>query len=519
MPALLIVLVLALVPAAAASAAPADPPREAPRAKAAKRPLLRTYVDLSPRFRGPRIPRSFLGFSLEYTQIPRYLGAPAPNTPLVELLRGLGEGGLGPPVIRMGGGTTENTWVPMGPHNPPGIYQRLSTQELDLLAGELRAADALAIMGINTTYPRSPIHAVQAQAMAEHLGRDRIMAFELGNEPGLYTDRYWYTDKSGKDHNVRPRGWGIRDYLSEIRSVSRDLREVTPSIPVSGPATDYRIRWIKAIPRFARAAGRDMGMVTIHDYPLTACEEGDGPDRLGKILEEGPRIGAAIRTEKVVELVRRKRLGVPVRLTETNSASCGGLPGASDRFASALWGIEHLLSMAAVGASGINFHASSPGYQPFTVRRGENWAPVVTVRPLFYAMRVFADATRNRPRLIPTTYFDDRRRWGTIVRTWGLHDDKEDEVRLITVYKRGPRSGTVQVKVPRGAESATLQRLEARTVQSRDGITWGGRSYATPTDGQLQGDLVTETVRRRGAKRYRYRMTPGSAAMLTVKLR
>ena len=48
--------------------------------------------------------------------------------------------------------------------------------------------------------------------------------------------------------------------------------------------------------------------------------------------------------------------GKPFLLFETNTASCGGFPGISDTFTSALWGIDHALQLAHSNFSGALFH-------------------------------------------------------------------------------------------------------------------------------------------------------------------
>ena len=42
---------------------------------------------------------------------------------------------------------------------------------------------------------------------------------------------------------------------------------------------------------------------------------------------------------------------------ETNTASCGGFPGVSDAFASALWGVDYAMQLAHSNFSGALFHA------------------------------------------------------------------------------------------------------------------------------------------------------------------
>ena len=42
---------------------------------------------------------------------------------------------------------------------------------------------------------------------------------------------------------------------------------------------------------------------------------------------------------------------------ETNTASCGGFPGVSDSFASALWAVDWALQLAHTNLTGALFHA------------------------------------------------------------------------------------------------------------------------------------------------------------------
>ena len=57
---------------------------------------------------------------------------------------------------------------------------------------------------------------------------------------------------------------------------------------------------------------------------------------------------------KIISL-RWPRPACAYRLTESNDY-LGGVPGASDAFASALWALDHLHWWAAHGAAGVNFH-------------------------------------------------------------------------------------------------------------------------------------------------------------------
>jgi hypothetical protein len=66
--------------------------------------------------------------------------------------------------------------------------------------------------------------------------------------------------------------------------------------------------------------------------------------------------------------------GLPLLMTETNTASCGGFPGVSDSFGAALWALDYGLQMAFGNFSGAFFHIT-----------GQNSS--FNVRPFFRSFR------------------------------------------------------------------------------------------------------------------------------------
>ena len=57
----------------------------------------------------------------------------------------------------------------------------------------------------------------------------------------------------------------------------------------------------------------------------------------------------------------------------------------ADRFASALWGLDYMFTVAKNNCTGINFHGGSRGFTPIIVKKGQ----AVTPQPLYYAMLFF----------------------------------------------------------------------------------------------------------------------------------
>ncbi len=94
--------------------------------------------------------------------------------------------------------------------------------------------------------------------------------------------------------------------------------------------------------------------------------------------------------------------GVPFRLSETNSFYNGGCPGASDTFASALWGLDYLSWWAAHDADGINFHTGDHVSGATTTYSLFKTSPTgYHVHPLGYAVKAFALAGSGQ--VVPVT--------------------------------------------------------------------------------------------------------------------
>jgi hypothetical protein len=83
-------------------------------------------------------------------------------------------------------------------------------------------------------------------------------------------------------------------------------------------------------------------------------------------------------------------IGVPFRMTETNSFFHGGAPGVSDSYGSSLWVIDHLFTIAMGGASGANLHGGGSGYSYSPI--ADIGGTVIEARPEYYGALLFTMA-------------------------------------------------------------------------------------------------------------------------------
>jgi hypothetical protein len=454
---------------------------------------------------GPAIRPGFVGLSLEFPAVRAYTGSDpaAVNPVLVRLIRNLAPGAS--PVLRIGGDSTDWTWLPVPGVAPPADVSYSLTQ------GWMRTTRALAgavggqlILGVNLAMKRPALAAAEAQGMIAGLGRRRVLALEIGNEADVYPSFPRYRNALGVSVHVRSHSYSFGAFTQEFMRVRRTL----PDVPVAGPAF-ANTTWMAHLPAFL-AAEPGLGLVTFHRYPLSCFAQAGTPKypTIADLLASYASHGLAHSVARYVALAHAQ--GLQFRLDELNSVSCGGRRGVSDTFASALWSLDSLFELAKVGVDGVNVH-TLPGapYEPFSFSHsGGRWRAVV--HPLYYGLLMFAQAAPPGGRLLAVTQAVPRG-----VKLWAVLAP-DQVIRYVLINKSGlPR--TVRLRPPGGTRRATLEQLRAPSLHATAGVTIGGRTFGASTlTGGLSGQAVTPVVKvAHGA--YNIRLTPGSASMVTVR--
>jgi len=210
--------------------------------------------------------------------------------------------------------------------------------------------------------------------------------------------------------------------------------------------------------------------------------------------------------------------GLPLRVGETNSVSCHGKAGVSDSFASALWGLDVLFTLARAGLRGVNFHiydlARSPGrYNPIVSAATETapgtWAYATSVRPLYYAMLLFSRAAGDY--FLPVTLS------GTAANLKAYAVGNGTSVRVFVLNKDNKAAGSVVIAPSRALGTATITYLWAPALSSTTGTTLGGQVVDRRT-GALP-HLSTTTIKPDlDDHAYRVPVPVASVAMITLRL-
>ena len=446
----------------------------------------------------------FLGLSLEFPTVEAYAGTDpgALNPVFLQLVRNVSPGQQ--PSIRIGGDSTDWAWWPVSSVNRPrGI--RISLTPLWMQVTHALAADlnAKLILGINLEADSARLAAAQARAFLSGLGANRIQALELGNEPELYHGYGWYKNAKGDEVPGRAANWSFDRYLADYAKIERSLPRVTLAGPSIGSAN-----WLAHLGSFAKAQRGRVRVVTVHHYGLAHCSaRSEGPS-IADLL--APDASSSVGTTTPSLVAAAHSHGDSIRVDEMNTVSCGGTPGVSNAFASALWTVDSLFAMARAGVDGVNLHTfGGAAYELFTFRPFDGvWT--ASVKPQYYGMLLFAQAAPPRSRLLRV------RSAGGLLHAWATRAP-DRRTRIVLINDDPWHSRSLAVRVPRGTGAASVERLLAPRLGATAGVTLGGQSFgAVTTTGQLAGTRQVASVKPRGGA-YTVSLPAGSAALLTLR--
>jgi Glycosyl hydrolase family 79 C-terminal beta domain len=463
-----------------------------------------TAVMIDPGANDPVVPQGFLGLSIEYPALEAYAGTdPSSLDPVFEqLVRNLAPGGA--PVLRIGGNSADRTWWPVaGVSRPPGVTFNITPQWLQVTHALAQTLGAHLILGVNLEQDSPQLAAAEAHALINGVGRQWVRALELGNEPDLYSAFPWYRS-SGHAVFGRPRGYDESEYISDFDGLSGAL----PRVPLAGPSLSGR-QWTQSLGPFL-AAEPNLGLVTLHRYPLQVCLTPRTSARyptIARLLSPATSTQLADSFAPYVALARAH--GLSLRVDELNTVSCGADPAVSKSFASALWVLNTLFGLASTGVSGVNIHTfPGAGYELFRIAQtGGTWRAAVS--PEYYGMLMFAHVTPPGSRLLSVAPTGSPGVYAWATRT------PDGTVRVV-LTNEGNSPHALSVHMPGKFKSATLARLEAPSPGATSGVTLGGQSFGAQTStGRLAGPSEQASVSGDDG-RYPVTLPAGSAAMLVL---
>ncbi len=461
-----------------------------------------TTVTVTREVSSPAIPAGFVSPSFELTALLTYAGKDpqAVDSVFEQLVRNLAPQH---PVIRLGGDSTDWSWYPVaGMKRPPWVRYTLTPLWMQVARALAAGLGGKLILGVNLEADSSRIAGTEARAMTEQIGRSAIAGLELGNEPELYGSFNWYRNARHVGIRGRGPGYDVAAFSQEFGQIARAL---PAGVPVAGPSIGSPL-WSQSLGGFL-AANRRVSVATLHRYPLQRCEATTHVSA-AQLLAADSSDGLAAGVAPYVSIARR--FGAHLRIDEMNSVSCGGEPGVSNSFASALWALDAMFALARAGVSGVNIH-TTPGAvnQLFSLAEaGTAWS--ARVAPIYYGLLAFAQAAPAGSQLLRV----DGAPSGPL-RMWA--DRSPGRSIHVVLIDTSPRTGgSITVRIPAGVGPAVLQQLRAPGLGATGGVTFSGQSFGSvTTTGKLTGPVSARLVEpARGA--YRVEVPAASAEILTV---
>jgi hypothetical protein len=449
------------------------------------------------------IPRSFLGLSTEYWVLPILARHPGLVDRALSVIRVPGDGPL---TVRIGGDSADlSLWDPGSMVVPPWLFAVTPrwVQEASRLVRDLGAR---LILDLNLAIDSPSAAATWVQAAEARLPARSIAGFEVGNEPDLHTHHFLLGAliPTGAQTERSPLGVTPRWYVRAFVRYARAVAPVAPGVPMLGPVigNPADAGWIAAL---VHGAGRSLGAVSAHAYPLSGCVSRTSPGyaTVARVLSERASAGVAHGLSTDIQLARRG--GVPFRLTELNSVTCGGRKGVSDTFATALWAPDTLFELIRAGVASADIHLRADNDNAPFVIRGDR----LVARPLLYGMALFARALGPGARLAPLALHAPGplhlKAWAVRLADGRLH---------VLIINKGGRSALVELRLP-AIGLASVERLLAPSAWSRSGVTLAGQRL--DYHGTWSGRRQIETLVPR-AGRYRMLVPGMSAALVSVRL-
>ena len=431
-------------------------------------------VSVRPNARGRVIGPSALGLSIEWDSVGAYTGPPGHRrTALVRMLAGVAHAAHSPLALRIGGDSGDQAWWnPGGRRRPATVLQNVTPRTLGDVAWLARALHAPVTLGLNLAHGDPANALALVRAARRRLPAGALEAVEIGNEPDLYTRAHTFRVPGHVHRRLRKYDrYGAARWMQDTARYLGVLRGGLGPGPLLSVAGFAGSGWWPTLDHALGGPLRGADVVSAHLYALPSCSV--PTPRLWWLVSPASSRGRVGTLAPLARIARRRHR--PLRVTEVNSAACGGRAGFSERFGSALWLADTLFALQSRGVQQADVHTwQHARYAPFTIRGNR-----VVARPGLVGMRAFARAAPTGSHLVnaSVTSSGGLRSWATA--------DAHGTTRVALI---APFAVRARVRIAGWAACATL---------------WQARA----------GHGVT---RRRLCAPYRLRLPARSLAVLTV---
>jgi hypothetical protein len=412
----------------------------APAVRGSDKPMIGVRVRSGPPV--ATIPPGFLGLGYEISSVGRPGLLSRTDSVYAQLVRTLGFEG----VVRVGGNTADYArYSPAAQAVSSPFETVVNDAVLQELGGFLQATRWKLIWALNLGRGSEADAIAEARAVQAVAG-ERLLAFEIGNEPDLF---------SHAKH--RPAGYGYERWLADYRRYKTALRAQLPGVPLAGPDVAGKTDWVT---RFAADEGKDAVLLTHHYY-----REGQNPgSTIEKLLGVDPKLQTQLQQLRAAS----QSCGIPYRICEVNSFSGGGHPGVSDTLAAALWVLDYMFTLASNGCSGVNLETGVnqlgfiSSYSPI----GDDEHGHYTAAPEYYGMLAFSLAGRGDLLAVETDApTPEIKAYATRPKEGGV---------VLTLINKGEMAAVLHLDAGSQSREASVMRLSGPAIDAKTGIMLGG---------------------------------------------
>ncbi len=209
--------------------------------------------------------------------------------------------------------------------------RKITPKAIQNLAEFVHATGWKLIYGLNMGTEDAETAAAEAAYVTHAIG-DRLIAFQLCNEPDLFSR-----------NGLRKPDYNYAQFAREWQHFYEVIRQKVPNAPFAGPDTAFNNEWLVPFAKqFQARSGVSLAALlcggsadrSLHDHRAPAAAE-------SKARGGVPGHGGT-----------KAESNLPFRLAETNSCYQGGKQGVSNTFASALWGADLMYQLASCRRSG-----------------------------------------------------------------------------------------------------------------------------------------------------------------------
>ncbi len=309
-----------------------------------------------------RVTEGFQGFSVESADFAHgYLT----EERMSERLQTLGRHG----VIRLGGYSMDLVWPAFGrwsdaPAPPQAIGGTVDQGDLDNLKELLDDSGWKVTLGlplkaiIDPAKVKSPTKdpapavtleqaVAEVKAAHETLGDD-LLGVEVGNEYDNVTTltgaEMWAT---------------MKRYQAAIKAAAPDARLKMVGPSANTARTNFRLdEFVTAALADTSAEPKQvMEELSSHWYPGSHC--GSSTMTIEQLMSTATYTNTRTKLTGMMAIADRLVDAIPSTINESNSASCSGMPGVSNSYATALWSLDYQLQTAQSGVSRLQFHTNT----------------------------------------------------------------------------------------------------------------------------------------------------------------